>query len=105
MKLGVFTLIFLAVSPDDAMIELTYNWDEKTPYSVGRNFGHIAFEVDHIYQFCTELQKRASPFCDHPVMVVWLLFGRPIKSPLNYLKGPALPKEEPWVSMPSIGEW
>lgn len=103
---GRFTLIFLAVSPDDAMIELTYNWDEKTPYSVGRNFGHIAFEVDHIYQFCTELQKKGVTILRPPRDGRMAFIRSPDQISIELLqKGPALPKEEPWVSMPSIGEW
>ena len=55
---GRYTLIFLSCKPGDPEIELTYNWDEKMPYSTGRNFGHLAFEVENIYSYCEELKKK-----------------------------------------------
>lgn len=63
---GRYTLLFLATGPHEPMIELTYNWDQQEAYSVGRNFGHIAFEVDNIYDYCAMLQQKeitiARPF-------------------------------------------
>ena len=55
---GRFTLVFLATSPDEPSIELTYNWDQKEPYTVGRFFGHLAFSVKNIYDYCENLQKQ-----------------------------------------------
>ena len=55
---GRFTLVFLKQKTTDFVIELTYNWDQIEDYSVGRNFGHLAFQVDDIYAFCEHLQKH-----------------------------------------------
>jgi len=49
---GRFTLIFMATAPGEPEIELTYNWGQETDYSVGRNFGHLAFSVENIYDYC-----------------------------------------------------
>ena len=54
---GKFTLIFLAAALGEAEIELTHNWGSTEQYSTGRNFGHLAFEVDNIYQTCQQLQQ------------------------------------------------
>ena len=50
---GRFTLVFLATGPGESAIELTYNWDQEEPYTVGRNFGHLAYSVENIYQICS----------------------------------------------------
>ena len=55
---GRFTLVFLATAKGEPAVELTYNWDQKEPYSVGRNFGHLAFSVENIYEFCKKLQDQ-----------------------------------------------
>ena len=55
---GRFTLVFLATGPGESTIELTYNWDQEEPYTVGRNFGHLAYSVENIYQLCEELQNK-----------------------------------------------
>lgn len=103
---GRYTLIFLAVSPHEAMIEITFNWDQTEPYSVGRNFGHIAFEVDHIYQFCTALQKQGVTILRPPRDGRMAFIRSPDQISIEILqKGNPLPKEEPWASMPSQGEW
>jgi len=110
---GRFTLVFLA-APNDTknahqtnvpVLELTYNWNEET-YTGGRNFGHLAYEVDNIYQFCTQLQA-SEVVINRPPKDGRMAF---IKSPdgisIELLqKGPALPVAEPWVSMPNIGAW
>lgn len=103
---GRYTLVFLAApeSPE-APIELTYNWDPET-YTGGRNFGHLAYEVDDIYAFCKHLQ-------DHGVTI-----NRPprdgrmafVKSPdgisIELLqKGEAKEPAEPWKSAENIGTW
>ena len=103
---GRFTLIFLA-APDspDAEIELTYNWDREN-YGAGRNFGHVAYAVDDIYATCQRLK-------DHGVTI-----NRPprdghmafVRSPDNISvellqKGGALQPQEPWKSMPNVGQW
>jgi len=103
---GRFTLVFLAAPGDEsAQVELTYNWDPEG-YSGGRNFGHLAYEVDDIYATCQHL-------ADHGVVI-----NRPprdgkmafIRSPDNISvellqKGPAKAPGEPWKSMPNVGVW
>jgi lactoylglutathione lyase len=110
---GRFTLVFLAAPGDEdlarerkgPMVELTYNWDPET-YAGGRNFGHLAYRVDDIYAACQR-------FADGGVIV-----NRPprdghmafIRSPdgisIELLqRGPALPPQEPWASMPNTGVW
>jgi lactoylglutathione lyase len=103
---GRFTLVFLAAPGDEsAQVELTYNWDPES-YSGGRNFGHLAYEVDDIYVTCQHL-------VDHGVVI-----NRPprdgrmafIRSPDNISvellqKGAALAPAEPWKSMQNVGVW
>jgi lactoylglutathione lyase len=103
---GRFTLVFLAAPGDEsAQVELTYNWDPES-YSGGRNFGHLAYEVDDIYATCQHL-------ADHGVVI-----NRPprdgkmafIRSPDNISvellqRGAALAPAEPWKSMPNVGVW
>jgi lactoylglutathione lyase len=110
---GRFTLVFLA-APDDAgtaketqapVIELTHNWDPET-YSGGRNFGHLAYEVDDIYAFCAKLQA-AGVTINRPPRDGNMAF---VKSPdgisIELLqKGPAKPPQEPWSSMENTGSW
>lgn len=103
---GKFTLIFLATAAGEAEIELTYNWDSKEHYDSGRNFGHLAFEVEDIYQTCQKLQDSGviinrPPRCGHMAFV---------KSPDNISiellqKGEKLAPQEPWLSMENSGSW
>lgn len=103
---GRFTLIFLAAPGDeDAQVELTYNWDPE-PYDEGRNFGHLAYEVDDIYAICQRLMD-AGVTINRPPRDGHMAF---IRSPDNISiellqKGDALPATEPWASMPSVGHW
>ena len=112
-KEGRFTLIFLASSDDVAagkagnapLVELTYNWDPET-YTGGRNFGHLAYEVDDIYALCDRLMK-AGVTINRPPRDGRMAF---IRSPDNISieilqKGEAKPKAEPWASMPNTGVW
>lgn len=105
---GRFTLVFLeSGDPEDrAQIELTHNWDQEEPYDGGRNFGHLAFAVDDIYGLCAKLQA-AGVTVHRPPRDGRMAF---VKSPdgisVELLqRGPALPKAEPWASMPSVGSW
>ncbi|WP_281558540.1 VOC family protein [Thalassomonas sp. RHCl1] len=103
---GKFTLIYLATEPGAPEVELTHNWGASETYSQGRNFGHLAFEVDDIYQLCEKLQQSGviinrPPRCGHMAF---------IKSPdgisIELLqKGGALPPQEPWLSMENTGSW
>ena len=103
---GRYTLVFI-VAPEtpDAPIELTYNWDAES-YSGGRNFGHLAFEVDNIYDFCARLMEQG------------VIINRPPRDGrMAFVKSPdgisiellnrhgALPPAEPWKSMPNTGTW
>jgi len=103
---GRFTLIFLATSPGQPMIELTYNWDQTQPYPGGRNFGHLAFEVEHIYDFCAKLQASGITILRPPRDGRMAFIRSPDEISIELLqKGEALPLQEPWLSMPNIGEW
>ena len=103
---GRYTLIFLAAPGDEsAQIELTYNWDPES-YSGGRNFGHLAYAVDNIYETCDRLMK-AGVTINRPPRDGRMAFVRsPDKISIELLqKGQALPLQEPWLSMPNTGEW
>ena len=103
---GRFTLIFLAAAGDeDAQIELTYNWDPEE-YSSGRNFGHLAYEVNNIYETCERL-KRGGVTINRPPRDGRMAFVRsPDGISVELLqKGKALPPKEPWQSMPNTGVW
>ena len=103
---GRFTLVFVAPEgQEDCAIELTYNWDPEE-YSGGRNFGHVAYEVDDIYALCSKLMK-AGVTINRPPRDGRMAF---IRSPDNISvellqKGDAKPKAEPWASMPNTGSW
>ena len=103
---GRFTLIFLGVLGDEGgEVELTHNWDESG-YSGGRNFGHLAYEVDDIYESCRRLMD-AGITINRPPRDGHMAFVRsPDSISVELLqKGGALPPAEPWASMPNSGEW
>ena len=103
---GRFTLIFLGVPGDEGgEIELTHNWDEGD-YGGGRNFGHLAFEVDDIYATCQRLAD-AGVTINRPPRDGHMAFVRsPDAISVELLqKGGSLPPSEPWASMPNTGEW
>ena len=105
---GRFTLVFLGTGHDDdaAMIELTYNWDQKEPYGGGRNFGHVAFAVDDIYALCEKLQAGGVTILRPPRDGRMAFVRSPDQISVELLQaGAALPPKEPWASMPSTGEW
>lgn len=110
---GRFTLIFLAARDDvqrghaeqAPLLELTYNWDPEQ-YSGGRNFGHLAFRVDNIYETCARLQSQGVTI-NRPPRDGYMAF---IKSPdgisIELLqKGDPLPPAEPWAGMANTGTW
>jgi lactoylglutathione lyase len=103
---GRFTLVYLAAPGDeDAQIELTYNWDPET-YSGGRNFGHVAYEVDDIYAACRKLMQSGVTINRPPRDGKMAFVRSPDLISIELLqKGAALPPQEPWVSMPSVGSW
>lgn len=103
---GRFSLIFLAAPGDEAaQIELTHNWDEKG-YDGGRNFGHVAYAVENIYESCQRLMD-GGVVINRPPRDGRMAFVRtPDGISVELLQaGPALPPAEPWVSMPNIGSW
>jgi lactoylglutathione lyase len=103
---GRFTLVFLAAPGDEAaQVELTYNWGPES-YSGGRNFGHLAYEVDDIYASCRRLMERGVTI-NRPPRDGHMAFVRsPDLISIELLqKGAALPPQEPWISMPSVGSW
>jgi lactoylglutathione lyase len=105
---GRFTLVFLGTGdPDDpAEVELTHNWDQEAPYSVGRNFGHLAFAVDDIYAACEKLAASGVTILRPPRDGRMAFVRSPDQISVELLqKGDALPAKEPWLSMPSQGEW
>jgi lactoylglutathione lyase len=103
---GRFTLIFLGVPGDEGgEVELTVNWDEKG-YGGGRNFGHLAYQVDDIYETCQRLMD-AGVTINRPPRDGRMAFVRsPDSVSVELLqKGGALDPAEPWASMPNTGEW
>jgi lactoylglutathione lyase len=103
---GRFTLVFLAAPGDeDAQVELTHNWDPET-YSGGRNFGHLAYQVDDIYAICQKLAD-GGVVINRPPRDGRMAFVRsPDGISIELLqKGEALEPREPWASMPNTGEW
>lgn len=103
---GRFTLIFLAApGQPEAQIELTYNWDPEV-YGEGRNFGHLAYEVDDIYAACERLMA-AGVTINRPPRDGRMAFVRsPDNISIELLQaGPAKPPAEPWASMPNTGKW
>lgn len=110
---GRFTLVFLAAAEDKAraeeeqapMLELTYNWDPES-YSGGRNFGHLAFQVEDIYKLCEKLQD-AGVTINRPPRDGHMAFVRsPDGISIELLqRGDALPEQEPWKSMENTGQW
>jgi lactoylglutathione lyase len=103
---GRFTLVFLAAPGDDeAQVELTHNWDTEE-FDEGRNFGHLAYQVDNIYELCQSLMD-AGVTINRPPRDGHMAF---VRSPDNISiellqKGESLPPAEPWVSMESEGHW
>ena len=110
---GRFTLVFLAASDDLAearqhkkpVLELTYNWDEHE-YTGGRNFGHLAYQVDHIYDFCKRLMDHGVTINRPPRDGRMAFVRSPDGISIELLqKDENLPQAEPWLSMPNIGSW
>lgn len=103
---GRYTLIFLAAPGDhSAQVELTHNWDPE-PYTGGRNFGHLAYQVDDIYAACQRLQDHGVTINRPPRDGRMAFVRSPDGISIELLqKGGAKPPAEPWASMPNIGSW
>src|SRR5688572_18298623 len=103
---GRFTLFYLTAPGDtENEIELTHNWDPEA-YDEGRNFGHLAYEVDDIYETCERLVQHGVTI-NRPPRDGHMAF---IRSPDNISiellqRGKPLPKQEPWASMQNVGKW
>ena len=110
---GRYTLVFLA-APEDVerakrerapLLELTHNWDPET-YGEGRNFGHLAFVVDDIYETCERLMQGGVTINRPPRDGRMAFVRSPDNVSIELLqKGDARPKAEPWASMPNTGNW
>lgn len=110
---GRYTLIFLAATQDEAsgraerapLLELTYNWDRED-YDEGRNFGHLAYTVDNIYETCQRLMDGGVTINRPPRDGNMAFIRSPDNISIELLQdGQALPAAEPWASMPNTGKW
>ena len=104
---GKFTLVFLAApKQEEVCVELTYNWNSTENYTEGRNFGHLAFEVDNIYQICEKLQNSGIVINRPPRDGRMAFIRSPDNISIELLqKGNALESKEPWKSMANVGHW
>lgn len=110
---GRYTLVFLAAPEDEysaqeaqaPLLELTFNWDPEQ-YGEGRNFGHLAFEVDNIYATCEKLQDSGVTINRPPRDGRMAFVRSPDNISIEILqRGEALPRQEPWASMENTGRW
>ena len=106
VEAGRFTLVFLGAPGDgDALVELTHNWDPEKLMG-GRNFGHLAYEVEDIYASCQRLQDHGVAILRPPRDGHMAFVRSPDDISIELLqKGDSLPAQEPWKSMPNQGEW
>jgi lactoylglutathione lyase len=105
---GRFTLVFLGTDPeaDAPQLELTHNWDHDAPYPGGRNFGHVAYEVDNIYMACQRFIDLGYVISRPPRDGRMAFVRSPDAISVELLqRGAALAPAEPWTSMANIGEW
>ncbi|MEP3231517.1 MAG: VOC family protein [Hyphomicrobiales bacterium] len=111
---GRFTLVFLAAKEDVAQfqeqaapaLELTYNWDGDETYEGGRNFGHLAYRVDNIYETCQHIMDNGVTVNRPPRDGRMAFVVSPDGISVELLqRGDALPAQEPWASMENIGKW
>ena len=103
---GRFSLIFFATAPGAPEIELTYNWDQEEPYSEGRNFGHLAFSVENIYEYCEMLLSKGVTILRPPRDGYMAFIRTPDQISIELLQeGERLPVMDPWASMENKGTW
>ena len=108
---GRYTLVFLgepsaSAGSDSPQIELTYNWDQVDPYTHGRNFGHVAYEVDDIYAACQRLIDHGYTISRPPRDGHMAFIRSPDLISVELLqRGAPLKPAEPWTTMPNVGEW
>jgi lactoylglutathione lyase len=103
---GRFTLVFMAAPGDEqAQVELTWNWDPEV-YTGGRNFGHIAYQVEDIYAICRRLMEGGVTINRPPRDGRMAFVRSPDGISIELLQaGAPLPPADPWVSMPNTGNW
>lgn len=105
---GRYTLVFLGETAegDSPQIELTHNWDQTDAYTHGRNFGHVAYEVEDIYASCQRLIDHGYTISRPPRDGRMAFVRSPDLISVELLqKGAALEPREPWTTMPNVGEW
>ena len=103
---GKYTNIFVATEEGEPSLELTYNWEQEESYSVGRNFGHVAYSVKNIYDYCEGLQQKGVQILRPPRDGKMTFIRSPDQISVELLQeGEALPPQEPWLSMQNQGEW
>lgn len=104
---GKFTLIYLATAAGEPEIELTYNWgDDQENYGNARNFGHLAFRVDNIYELCHKLKEQGITILRPPRDGHMAFVKSPDEISIELLQqGERLSPQEPWKSMPNTGSW
>lgn len=103
---GRFTLVYLATAPGEPEVELTYNWDQEEEYSSGRNFGHLAFSVENIYEVCQRLQDGGVTILRPPRDGRMAFVRCPDQISIEFLqKGDALAPQSPWNEMENTGSW
>ncbi len=103
---GRFTLVYFATAPGEPEIELTHNWDQQDDYGVGNNFGHLAFSVENIYEYCQMLIDKGVTILRPPRDGHMAFIRTPDQISIELLqKGDKLPVREPWASMENKGTW
>ncbi len=103
---GKFTLVFLSATEEEAQLELTYNWEQSESYSSGENFGHVAYGVENIYDFCEKLQNDGVTILRPPKDGKMAFIRSPDQISIELLQiGDPLPIQEPWASMKNQGTW
>lgn len=104
---GRYTLVFLGENDTDSPnLELTHNWDQTDPYTGGRNFGHVAYEVDDVYAACQRFVDLGCTISRPPRDGRMAFVRSPDQISVELLqRGEAKAPAEPWTSMPNVGEW
>lgn len=103
---GRFTLVYLATEKGEPELELTWNWDETEAYPYGRNFGHVAYRVENIYDLCQKLQDNGVTILRPPRDGHMAFVRDPDNISIELLQeGEHLAPQEPWASMENTGTW
>ena len=98
-------MVFLGADENNFQLELTYNWDKAVPFNCGENFGHVAYSVENIYEYCEMLEKIGVTILRPPRDGKMALIRSPDQISIEFLQqGEPLPIQEPWTSMENKGE-